>query len=99
MKNITKQFREVPTTITKKYDELFNEDSINQFNEAYYTFSDVVNAMISRYSTFRADYAKEFDDKSNEESVIGKIYRSYLDNIEENKGVYDAMKEYAYYSQ
>ena len=82
MKNITKQFREVPTTITKKYDELFNEDSINQFNEAYYTFSDVVNAMISRYSTFRADYAKEFDDKSNEESVIGKIYRSYLDNIE-----------------
>ena len=99
MKTITKQFREVPTTITKKYDELFNEDSINQFNEAYYTFSDVVNAMISRYSTFRADYAKEFDDKSNEESVIGKIYRSYLDNIEENKGVYDAMKEYAYYSQ
>ena len=99
MKNITKQFREVPTAITNKYNELFNENKLNQFDLAYSTFDNTVNEMMSRYRTFRADYAKEFDDKSNEDTLLGKIYRSYLDNIEANKDLYNSMKENAYFTQ
>lgn len=99
MKNITKQFREVPTAIINKYNELFNENAIEQFNIAYSTFDNTVSEMMSRYRTFRGDYAKEFDDKSNEDMLLGKIYRSYLDNIEANKDLYNSMKEYAYFTQ
>ena len=99
MKNITKQFREVPTAITNKYNDLFNENKLNQFDLAYSTFDNTVNEMMSRYRTFRGDYAKEFNDKSNEDTLLGKIYRSYLDNIEANKDLYNSMKEYAYFTQ
>lgn len=107
MRNITKQFREVPSNIKEKYNDIFNEDKMNQFNEAYNEFNNVFNLMVNRYTegsntfsnSYKPDYSKEFSDKTNYDSFIGKIYRDYYDNIEENKALYDSLKEYASYSQ
>ena len=95
MKQITKQLREIPSNINKNYNELFNEDKMNQFNEAYAGFNSIFNAIVNRYkensntfsNSYVPDYSKEFNNISNYDTFIGKIYRDYFDNIEENKAL------------
>ena len=107
MKNITKQFREIPSNINEKYNELLNEDKMNQLNQAYTAFTNILNEIVNRYkensNTFRysnvPDYSKELNDLSNYDTFIGKIYRNFFDNIEENKKLFDSIKEYASFSQ
>ena len=107
MKQITKQLREIPSNINKNYNELFNEDKMNQFNEAYAGFNSIFNAIVNRYkensntfsNSYVPDYSKEFNNISNYDTFIGKIYRDYFDNIEENKALYESIREYASYSQ
>ena len=69
--------------------------------------SNILNEIVNRYkensNTFRysniPDYSKEFNDLSIYDTFIGKIYRDFFDNIEENKKLYDSIKEFASFSQ